>query len=205
MNRNGKFGLFIALFLLIGCYDQKIAEHDKEIKDLKDKYFELQIKNFGLEYLKEQVPELSTRILKLELEQYKEVSLDLSSKGFQRIDTSSGFFLISLDNVVPYGNGYKLSLRIGNISTAKYKGFKFKLKYGKQYDFNEIKKDPSSYEKWEKSLKIKEMSFTNELLPAVWNHVEVILSPAKSEELGHIALSMETNIVSLIEQRKISK
>ena len=106
---------------------------------------------------------------------------------------------------MPYGNGFKLFLRIANITTVTYKGFKFKIKYGRQFDFKEIEQDLSSYEKWYSSLRVKELSFTEELQPAVWNKVELILSPAKTEELGHITLSMETNIISLFEPRKIPK
>jgi hypothetical protein len=155
-----------------------------------------------LEYYKYCINDLTKRIRNLEATQYDKIYLDLSSKGYQRLDTSSEFFLISLDNIKPYANGYKFFIRIGNISIAKYKGFKFKLKYGRQFDSKEMVEDISAFDKWEKSLREKEISFTNELDPGVWNRVELIISPAKSDELGYVVLSMETNILSLFEKRK---
>jgi hypothetical protein len=195
-------GSFVLLIFLIGCSDYKIAEQEKEIKDIQNKYCELQTKVVMLEFTKERIIDLNERVFVLEINQHNEIYLDLSSKGYRRIDTSSGFFLISLDNVIRYGNGFKLLLRVGNISTATYKGFDFKIKYGKEFDKKEWGKDPSAYDKWEKSLKLKETSFTNELEPGVWNKIDVIIAPATPEELGHITLSMQTNVLSLYQRNK---
>lgn len=197
------FKIFAVMLFIISCSDINNKDYKKEIQDLQNKYYELQTKVVLLEFTKERINDLNRRIFKLELNQHNEIYLDLASKNYQRIDTLSGIFLISLDNVIRYGNGYKLFLRVGNISTATYKGFDFKIKYGKEFNTEEWEKDPSAYDKWEKSLKLKETSFTNELEPGVWNKIDVIIAPATSEELGHITLSMQTNVVSLYQRNKL--
>jgi CRP-like cAMP-binding protein len=42
---------------------------------------------------------------------------------------------------------------------------------------------------WEKSLKDKTESFSDTLYPGYWNKVELVISPAKEDELGHLKLS----------------
>ena len=40
-------------------------------------------------------------------------------------------------------------------------------------------------------------NFTDKLQPGTWNKVEIVIKPATAEELGHIEMTLETNIVAL--------
>lgn len=148
----------------------------------------------GSKELEKKVETLEMKILFLEMNQnnYRTVTLDPSSKEYQRIDTTSGFFLISLKDVKPYLDGQKIILDIGNPTSATYHGFKMNVKWGRKFDSNK-----DNYDEWKKSLKEKDVSFTDELRPATWNRVELIVSPAPPEQLGYINLSMETDTISL--------
>jgi hypothetical protein len=95
--------------------------------------------------------------------------------------------------------GYKLILHLGNPSSATYNGFVLKGKWGKNFDYTQTS---LKYEDWEKSLNEKTVTYVNDLRPGSWNTVELILSPAKSEELEHVELSMQTDKVSLFERGK---
>ncbi|MHA1685591.1 MAG: DUF3251 domain-containing protein [Candidatus Heimdallarchaeaceae archaeon] len=175
--------IVISVLLLSGCTEDRINKLEQEVSQLQRQIQELQFKVLSVEYSQDR---------------YNTVVLDPSSpKGYQRINTSSGFFLISLMSMESYLDGYKLILHIGNPSTATYKGFNLKVKWGKRFEYKEFLSDFSAYNKWKETLQEKKVEYTDDLNPASWNKIEFIISPAKPEQLGYIELSMETNIVSL--------
>ena len=54
-----------------------------------------------------------------------------SPKKFIRIDSLSGFsLLVSLEDVTPYLDGYRVKLEIGNPTTAVYVGYKMTVEWG---------------------------------------------------------------------------
>lgn len=149
--------------------------------------------------LQQEVSDLRTSLfwVQLQQDQYRTINLDLSSpRKYQRIDASTGSFLVSVIEGVPYLEGYKLRLNIGNPSYATYAGFTLKAKWGPKYDYSAY--SVASYAKWEESLREKEFSFTDHLRPGVWNWVEVILADTKANELGFFQLSLEADTVSLL-------
>lgn len=192
--------LLILIIFAFGCSEYKIPQIEKDLNSTKEELIKMKQE---IDNIKKGMGNLWKKVYGLEdvSNKYKKVTLDPVTKAFQRIDTTSGFFLISLQDLKPYGNGYKLILHIGNPSTANYKGFKIKIRWAKNFDFSEMK-DWSEYESWNESIKEKEVSFTDILYPACWNRVELIVSPAKSDEIGFLELSMETDLVSLIRREK---
>jgi len=133
-------------------------------------------------------------ILTLQLKQasYDTVVLDPIEKGYGRLNSNSGFFFVSCEDAQPYLDGYKVIMNIGNPTTATYNGFKLKVKWGKQFVSKEM-----NYIVWQKSLKTAEKKFTDKLMPASWNKIELILSPAKPEEVRYIEFSIETDQILL--------
>lgn len=124
------------------------------------------------------------------------MELDASSPGsYQRLNSNNGTFLVLVSNVEKYLNGYKLTLSIGNTSSATYNGFELTLKWGQQLPPG--LPDLKTFERWLNSLKTRTQSYTQELRPASWNKVEMILLPAAANELGYLELSMQTNSISL--------
>ncbi|MEW6408644.1 MAG: hypothetical protein AB1488_00830 [Nitrospirota bacterium] len=224
------------------CSEKRSSSIEQRISDLELKIYKINL-------------EMSDLKFKIEMLIRKSVVLDPSSlKHYERIDTSSGFFLISLEDVTPYLDGYKLILSIGNPSSATYAGFTLRVKWGKRYydsgeylkwkellakdkeltnrrdevfnkymdelqkkrmssakklweEYEKIGKEQKAlypelrpdllYAKWWKSLQEKEVPFTEELKPASWNKIELIISPAKAEQIGYLVLSMDTEVVRL--------
>lgn len=125
---------------------------------------------------------------------YDTVNLNVSEKGFSRIDTNLGVFLVCIDDVKPFANGYKIFLRIWNPYYAKFTGIKVSVEWGKEGP--PLPKDSKGYDEWkkscdewEKSLKKKDITFVDTLDAGCWNRVEMIISPATKDELGHLKLS----------------
>jgi hypothetical protein len=54
-----------------------------------------------------------------------------------------------------------------------------------------------AWSKWYDSRKTKTEKYTQELIPGAWNQVEMILLPARADELGYLEVSLATNTVSL--------
>lgn len=109
-----------------------------------------------------------------------------SSKGYRRINTMSGFFLIDLERVEPYLNGVRVHIKIGNLMFATFHGFKLKVKWQETLDFID-----------EREMKEEEISFTESLKAGHWNRIDFVLSPADPTKLGYLGLSIETDTVSL--------
>jgi len=136
--------------------------------------------------------------LESKLDQYNSVTLDPSiPKQYARVNSSSGFFLVSLQDVEPYLDGVKVWLNIGNPLSATYGGFKIKAKWGPKWNPAPVKANPNYYKEWKSALREKELSFTDSLESGRWNSVELILSPATPEDFGHLELAIETDTVSL--------
>jgi hypothetical protein len=192
----------VFLFIIIGCQYQentKLKDFQKEIDKLKNDLSKLQKDKYSLEY---RVNFLS--------EKYKKVYLDISEKGFDRIDSNLGTFLVIVDDVKPYANGYKLKLRIGNPYFASFNGIKITIEWGKELPILPPDADADKFKQWEKvykeheeSIKIKEITIVEQLAPGTWTRVEITLYPATKEELGYLNLSnMQIAQISLIRKGK---
>jgi hypothetical protein len=114
---------------------------------------------------------------------YQSADLNVTEKGFTRIDSNGGTFYVSLDKADAYLNGYKLNLRIGNPSTATFDGVKLTFLYG----------EPDKGDEWQ----TKEITSVAKLSAGAWTHVEAVIAPATAAQLGYVHLVMETNTLSL--------
>jgi hypothetical protein len=191
-----KTRLLMILFcsVLVGCQEQDVAA----VVDAQKKSLESQKKvDAQIAAMKSQLDDLqkAVTVLRLDLNstksRYESALLDISSKGYERVDTTSGFFLVSLKEVKAYANGFKLTLQIGNPSSATYSGFSINAKWGKSFD------KVNDYAAWEKSQHENKVTFTEKLLPSSWNTVDLVLAPAQKEDLEYIEVSLETNDVYL--------
>jgi hypothetical protein len=180
--------LVLALIVMLcGCEKQNAATSEliKKIEDLEKK-----------------TDTISTDVLvmKIDQERFSGASFDpADGKGYQRVDTTSGSFLISLREATPHLDGVKVTLEIGNIQAVSYSGFKLKLNYGKRYP----KHNPSdtsaqrseNLDAYNKSKREKEEKFSMTLRPATWNTVTLILPDIKPADFGRMNLSMTTDSV----------
>ncbi len=142
--------------------------------------------------------------LRLNLLANEEGTLDPAERGFTVVKANNGHFLVSFEDLVAYGDGQRITLRIGNPYNMTFNGFKVSARYGPRSpgmpnmtNADAIKDWSSAYEAWQKSLGQKEVSFTDELQPGRGSTVTMILAPAKAEDVGFIGIKIATNQVSL--------
>ncbi|MGO9245812.1 MAG: hypothetical protein ACLPT4_08785 [Verrucomicrobiia bacterium] len=185
-----------------GCSDEKGRRQDNQIAALSNQVAALS-NQVHVDNVKARVDIamklldfLNTRVGFLEGDLHRTVFLDTTDKAFQRIDSDTGSFFISVVEALPYLDGFRVRLSIGNPSSATYHGCKLDLKWAR------AKPPEASYAAkenvaWQNSLHYKQVNFTDELKPATWNTVEVVLSPAKSDELAYLEVKMQTDQLSL--------
>lgn len=130
-------------------------------------------------------------ILESSAETNKAAILDPSNLGgYTRFDSNSGAFLVSLKDLQPYLDGYRVILEIGNPSSVTYNGFNLKAEWGESlYNFTGDKKAHHIYK--------RDFSFIQELRPGTWNKVDLAITPIKKDEFGYLKLSIETDTISL--------
>ena len=137
-------------------------------------------------------------------------TLDPSGNGFGRLNTDTGRFLIACENVQPYLDGDKVTVKIGNPNAADYHGFTLKVKWGqKEPEFPDSTSEPDdTWQKahtkrkaddarWQAELQRKEIPFADLLKTGTWHTVEMVLSPVKSGGLGYIEIGMEAPTIGL--------
>jgi hypothetical protein len=138
--------------------------------------------------LHSEIEELKERASRLEFELADKADdqsftiLATDKRGFGRVDSTAGSFLVAVADTTPYLDGFKVKFRIGNINSAAYENTKLKLTW-----FSRTKSFPR---------KQKEESLTECLSAGTWNPIEVILPNTKAEELGRIKVQLETVTVS---------
>jgi hypothetical protein len=184
------------LAILAGCNGT-----DGSKVELKEQVGTLKIR---LTELEEKIDELNSDIflLKANQQQFQIANFDPAiTKKYERIDTTSGTFLVYLQDVSPHLDGVKIVLKIGNIQYASYKDVKLKVNYSKRYpkyDKNESLEDrKNKLELFTKSKRVKEEVFITTIKPSTWNSVPVFLPDIKTTDFGSFDLSMTTDIVSL--------
>jgi Carbohydrate esterase, sialic acid-specific acetylesterase len=163
--------LLLMAFLVLGC--EKKSSSPSSLQPAYEKQETLEEKVKGLQR------ELS--ILKMQLGNMSGGSVKVSTgdKGYYIAQTKYGSFAIVCGNVSPYLDGYKAQLSVGNLTNARFNGAKIGLLWGKDYNNS------------------KDMSVTNSFLPGMYTTVEVILTPAKPEDIKTFAVTLEFDQLAL--------
>lgn len=169
--------------------DAQVTALRKEVIALKE----------DLAALKKEVGRLNFTVFQLQskLDSTSKVELDPTTPHqFQRLDTSNGTFLVSLESIEPYLDGYRVVFNLGNPSAASYNGYTLKVRWGPAYDWSKYSEE--SYAKWEKAVREREIPYTDSLRAGTWNRAVFIASPTAKDELGFVQISLETKTVSLV-------
>ncbi|MFA5088248.1 MAG: hypothetical protein WC552_04360 [Candidatus Omnitrophota bacterium] len=121
------------------------------------------------------------------------VVLNLTSKGYRKVETNSGAFLVSVNNVRPIQDGYRIAFHVGNPNFASYQGIKLKLCWGKKWDPDSAQ----SYEEWRKTLVSAEYFYNGKLREGTWTEINIDISPVVTKQLEHIECSLDVDSIQL--------
>lgn len=210
MIRNQKCGaslILLSLSCLLASCDQWSATQSTTSEDIKQIRKAVEEMNSKISKLDDRVSELDGRadIAELVQKQGKTAAFDPSEpkSGFSKIESSTGYFLVSLENVQPYLDGQRVTLQIGNPLSVTYSGFKIKAIWSARLPTFGVA-DPEFSKKrkaWRDSKRQKEIALTQDLRPGTWNRISFVVAPAKAEEFGYLEIGIETNQVKLFESR----
>lgn len=174
---------------LAGCSRENVgAGVSSGVDELKAKLLVLEA---TAERLTKHIEDLTFQqlLLRTASERYQSATFDPADKGYGRLDTSGGTFLVSVEDAKPFLDGYKIAMKIGNIQSIGYRGYTIKATWGSKWERDK------DYQKWKSSLKTKEVRMTEQLVPGAWNRMELTLAPAKAADIGHLEIEMVTDVV----------
>lgn len=132
-------------------------------------------------------------VLKHRLSSFEEGAATVSTEeeGFDVARTKFGPLTVSARGATPYLDGYKVKIRIGNLANANFNGAKLKLGWGPPWD------SQKDLEEWSKAQKTKEMSLTTKLASGSFTDVDVVLTPARPEDIKSFTVGFELNQIEL--------
>ncbi len=125
---------------------------------------------------------------------------------FVRLNSDSGFFLVSFKDAQPYLEGYRVTLELGNPLAADYANCQVHVAWGRSEpeansemftNVNAFETYTNAYRSWETSLKSNDIPIPGRLIAGRWNEVQLVLSPAKSSDLGYVRIKLDTPAVTL--------
>jgi hypothetical protein len=131
-------------------------------------------------------------------EKYAKGVFDPSESTYQRIDVADGFgsFAVSVQDVQPFGDGVRVKLHLGNLTTADFDNVKLQVVYAPRAP--ELKSETlAAYNKWLEEKKSKNVELTTKLKAGSWNPTTVALPGIAADRFGYIEVSIETNTISL--------
>lgn len=111
------------------------------------------------------------------------VSLSLTDHAYSVIKTNVGNLLFQVLDITPYANGVNIKMEIGNPNSVTFYGLKVNVGWGKS------KNDPAYH--------MKDVDLAGTLLPGYWTVQNIILSPAKTSDIGYLAVSASVNRIGL--------
>jgi len=183
---NRKWYLGFVVFCLLGLTKNGHAQSNVEqaILQLDDRVR-------ALEQYVENLP--STLDQQIQYSTGRSIIIDPFSPSYQAINTNSGPFLIATEGIFDREGEYILKLKVGNVNSANFRGFKIRLRWGTPW----TPMGMQSFAEWRGSLQGVEFQFQGVLEQGKWNSVELVLPQESRDRLGYVELEMDVNAVEM--------
>lgn len=105
-------------------------------------------------------------------------------------ETNVSPILVSFTSVQAVADGSTVSLKLGNLSTARFSGAKLYARYNVR-----APSEDSERGAWLKRQRVAEAKVNGDLIPGMWNVVQVSLPGIKPDALGHLEIKVELDTV----------
>jgi hypothetical protein len=123
----------------------------------------------------------------------RRIELNKSSRTYQKIETPTGMFFISVVDIKPIAGGFRLYLNIGNPHYADFRDFTLRLVWGSRWNA----KSEVTYQQWRAGLDGAEYKFNGRLERGTWSPVELDLTPAEEKDIAYIECEMGVESIEL--------
>lgn len=122
---------------------------------------------------------------------------DPDDQGYAIARTQFGPIIIGPKSIAPHLDGYKVTLSIGNPTTARFNGFKLNVKWAMPSLTSNADGSARATSQEESKPKEKEISYTEVLLPGSYTDISVPIAPAKPAEIKQLSVQITLNQMSL--------
>jgi hypothetical protein len=112
--------------------------------------------------------------------------------GYQYISTNVSPIIVSFVDVSPIGDGAKIRLKVGNLTTATYTGVRLDVSYNTR-----IPEEATQVAAWSKKTRDVSANDASALAPGAWSMVEASLPGIKPDQLGYIVVKAHLDNLSL--------
>ncbi|MFM9865604.1 MAG: hypothetical protein ACKVRO_18585 [Micropepsaceae bacterium] len=168
----------------VGAPDGKATAKNSELDDLRSRVSSLEVFQKSLEW---QVKDLT--------EQRAELTTE---PGYSLLRNSFGVFPISYNKAVPYLDGHKIYLDVGNPTNMRFVGAKIVVEYGSPAPRTaDGKLDFANWGEYRAGRREYETSVTNEFAPGWYTTIELIITPSKPEQVRELSASVQFNQLKL--------
>lgn len=111
--------------------------------------------------------------------------------GYQYVQTNVAPVLLSFVESAPIGDGTRIRLQVGNLSSATLSGLGLTVRYNKRMPAS------GGLDEWNNTLKEVTASDPKDIAPGSWANVDISLPGIKPDELGYLAVQVNLNVLSL--------
>jgi hypothetical protein len=126
--------------------------------------------------------------------QWQSATIDPTESVFERVDASNGVgsFALLVTDVHQFGDGVRIRLSLGNLTSARISGVTLSLKYGPRRPDG-----PLLWDAWSKELRSKEQAVLEPLQPGAWNPVNVVLPQIEERKFGYLEVRLSATQIAL--------
>ncbi len=172
----------VSILGLTGCVNEsQLADLQAKVADLQTKVVDLRAEVTELKSSneREEIDNLRDKLEWMELMQTisKIALLKPSDTGYATVQFDLGALALKIDDIQPFANGSKATLRIGNPLSSKINGLQVTIEWG------EVDKKGFAINDKAKS---KKLILAETLSAGAWTRVNVVLEGVKAENLGFI-------------------
>lgn len=185
MQKTTGIALIVTYVALAGCDQiankQDVQQLQSQVQSLTTRLDAAQQQESTLQVT---VGQLETRLRDLEFKDMVRqwdgtAYLTPGGEGYSAVKFDLGILTVQISNIVPYANGSKVTLKLGNTLSAEINGLKASVDWG-QVDKAGMPMNETS--------KTKSVTFPQSLKPGAWNSVSVILDDTPPAAVGFLRL-----------------
>lgn len=191
MKTSTALSLLAPLLLLAGCSGRDDAAFQERTKEWSARM------ETNLSRLEDRIAGLQsnfTNVFEFLGDQFAVASrfaeIDTTDHSYGRVGTDLGVMLVSCENIEGYLDGYRLHLVVGNPLAATLHTPRLTVEWAKVPSV----RNGETNLLWKNR---KVFTLTTPLEPGKWNTNEVVLAPAKADDVRQIQVSLDIGTVSL--------
>lgn len=113
-------------------------------------------------------------------------------QGYQSVATAVGIIPVMLLNIEPLGDGQKITIQVGNPTTAIFTGIRVMAKWNRARP-----KDGKGWKEWDESLRSQKFDLSTRMPAGSWSNVSIILPATEPKDVGFVSLSFEVPSMSM--------